>query len=127
MKKTLFLITALVSLFFASCSSSFYDSEGVLVIENKCSDESTCISNVLAKTASDSGFHSVYSGKIESGNSYCISLTKNEYSIKVETIKEYGSRLVIKASYETGYNVYKKIDDDTTQVVTFDGSGIYFH
>lgn len=76
MKKTLFLITALVSLFFASCSSSFNDGEGVLVIENKCSDESTYISNVLAKTASDSGFHSVYSGKIESGNSYYFPLLK---------------------------------------------------
>lgn len=126
MKKTLFLITALVSVFFDSCSSSFNDCEGVLIIENKCSDESTYISNVLAKTALDSGFHSVYLGKIESGNSYYISLTENEYSIKVETIKEYGSGIVRKSSYETGYNVYKQIDDDTTQVVTFDGNGIYF-
>ena len=28
--------------------------------------------------------------------------------------------------YETGYNIYKKINSSTAAVVTFDGSGIYF-
>lgn len=127
MKKYFYFLTAILiaASSFISCSQA-EDGKGILVVENKAGDTEVVIKNVLAQEKNSSEYVSVYSEKILNKDSYYISVDEGEYRIKIETEKTYTSGIKENKFYETGYNIYKKINSSSTAVVTFDGSGIYF-
>ena len=105
-------------------SCSLNENEGVLLVKNNSGD--TSIKNVMIKSETDSGFHSVYSGEIKADDSFYISVPEGEYCAKIETEKTLLNGESETKTFETGYNDYKKIDRENTQTIIFDGNGIFF-
>jgi len=125
MKKIFVSILALFSLIICSCNFNT-DDKGSLVVRNESENNSVYISAVYVMESEASGYQLVWTGKIENNSSEFIKLEPGKYAVKIEATNSFYDIRESKTAYETGYNIYKKLDSDGFINVIFDGKGVYF-
>ena len=126
MKK--FFILSLFCFLLSSCTfnTDIEDNNGSLVVRNQCDNSSVEISEVYVMKKGGSGYNLVFSGSIENDKAHFIELESGEYSVKVAVSLNLYDMFYTVKYYDTGYNIFKKIDDGCFLNVVFDGNGIYF-
>lgn len=127
MRKLICLFFGLLVIAFSGCKVTLINNnKGSLVIRNESGNPDVEIFAVYVMQKETSGYNLVFSGSIKDGSSHFIELEAGEYSVMIYAKTTAHGIFSSEKKYETGYNIYKELDENGFVTVIFDGKGIYF-
>ena len=125
MRKIICLFLGLLVIALSGCKI-VSNNKGSLVIRNESGNSNVEISAVYVMPKGTSGYNLVFSGSIQNGSAHFIELEAGEYSVMIYAKTTALGVFSSETKYETGYNIYKELDENGFITVIFDGKGIYF-
>lgn len=120
-----FVLFFLIPLILVGCDSSMSEGKGSLVVSNYSESENIYITHVYVREQDSSGYQLVWSGELPCQSTEFIMLEPGRYSVGITVSFSVGIVEYIKPC-DTGYNIYRELEEDGFLNVIFDGKGIYF-